>query len=282
MAGCPTQSTDLIVPQRPAGDERQLWPEPLDTPGYIPRHMKRSATASFPVLEIVQRLLYRLRSSASGGDLEKVLALIGLYQAVRPAYNHLKELCIWAFTVQVTIPENDPVSREVLAWMGSEVILKRRTRSAMLVTGGLQDPNDDFHRRMMLARGPLTNDRANDEVLCLPPIGTQLFWYVTDVKLNRQTSLSIQLTGKRVGFRPFVFSRRGGQSYRSNSVMHGNLIDERGQLQNSLTLMTLGWSLKPLQAFTELCHQFKLDNLTGTTNVFFAGGAHGDPYGDQW
>ena len=64
--------------------------------------------------------------------------------------------------------------------------------------------------------------------------------------------------------------------------MSGNLVDDSGQLQNSLTLMTLGWSLKPLQAFTTLCHQFKLDNLTGTTTVYFAGGGHGDPYGDGW
>lgn len=65
--------------------------------------------------------------------------------------------------------------------------------------------------------------------------------------------------------------------------MAGNYVDDSGQLQNSLSLMTLGWSLKPLKAFTELCHQFKLDNLTGTTTVFFAGGGHGDSaYGDGW
>ncbi|KAH7357601.1 P-loop containing nucleoside triphosphate hydrolase protein [Pyrenochaeta sp. MPI-SDFR-AT-0127] len=262
MATTPAPSKDLAVPQTAVADERQLWPEPLDTPGYIPRHMKRSATASFPILEVVQRILYRLRSSANGGDLEKILALIGLYQAVRPVYYHLKEFCVWAFTVQVTIPESDPVAKEVLAWMGSNVILNSRTRSAMLVTGGLQDPNDDFHRRMMLSRGPIMgSQRVDDEVLCLPPIGTRLFW---------------------VGYRPFVFSRRGGHSYRNNSVMAGNLVDDSGQLQNSLTLVTLGWSLKPLQTFTELCHQFKLDNLTGTTTVYFAGGAHGDPYGDGW
>ncbi|KAJ4364989.1 hypothetical protein N0V83_008605 [Neocucurbitaria cava] len=221
--------------------------------------MKRSATASFPILEVIQRLLYRLKPS--GGDLEKILALIGLYQAVRPVYGHLKDFCIWACTVQVTIPENDPVAKEVLAWMGSKVILNSRTRNAMLVTGGMQDPNDDFHRRMIM-RGPgAIEKRVDDEVLCLPPIGTRLFW---------------------VGYRPFIFARRGGGSFRSTSVMSGNLVDDSGQLQNSLSLLTLGWSLKPLQEFTALCHQFKLDNLTGTTTVYFAGGGHGDPYGDGW
>ena len=64
--------------------------------------------------------------------------------------------------------------------------------------------------------------------------------------------------------------------------MGGNTVDDSGYLQNSLTLITLGWSLKPLQAFTALCHQFKLENLTGTTTVYFAGGQRGDPYGETW
>ena len=87
-------------------------------------------------MEVIQRLLYRLKPSGVG-DLEKILALVGLYQAAQPVYKHLKGLFIWAFTVQVTIPETDPVAREVLAWMGAEVILNSHTRSAMLVTGGL-------------------------------------------------------------------------------------------------------------------------------------------------
>jgi chaperone BCS1 len=145
-----TSTTELAVsPPRENPDATQLWPEPLDTPGYIPRHLKRAATAQYPLLEVLQRLLYRLKPS--GGDLEKVLALIGLYQAIRPVYQHLRDFCIWAFTVQVTIPEHDPVAKEVLAWMGTNVIRDSHTRSAMLVTGGLQDANDDFHRRMVSA-----------------------------------------------------------------------------------------------------------------------------------
>jgi chaperone BCS1 len=248
---------ELDVP--PAMTE-QLWPERLDTPGLIPRHLKRSATGQFPILEVIQRLLYRLRPSGIG-DIEKLLALIGLYQAIRPAYKHLKDFFTWAFTVQVTIPETDPVAREVLAWMGSEVILNSHTRSAMLVTGGTQDPNDEFHRRMMAAHNPrAAADKSNDEVLCLPPIGTRLFW---------------------VGFRPFLFSRRGGFGYRSNSGVTGNVLDDNGQLQNSLTIMTLGWSLKPLREFASLCREFRLNNLTGTTTVYFAGDRT-DPYGNGW
>jgi chaperone BCS1 len=256
------QSTDLTVsPSSAVADTTNkydfLWPEPLDTPGFVPRHLKRAATGQFPILEVIQRILYRLKPS--GGDLEKLLALIGLYQAIRPAYSHLKNLCIWALTVQVTIPENDPIAKEVLAWMGSEVILKSHTRNAMLVTGGSQDANDDFHRRMMMGRASVMGaEKLDGEVLALPPIGTRLFW---------------------IGFRPFIFSRRGGHSYRNNSVLAGNMVDDSGQLQNSLSIMTLGWSMEPLRGFTDLCHEFKIKNLTGTTTVYFAGDARADVYG---
>ncbi|KAG9190542.1 hypothetical protein G6011_08630 [Alternaria panax] len=251
-------SADLMFPP---GTASQLWPEPLNTPGFIPHHLKRSATGQFPILEIIQRLLYRFKPSGIG-DLEKILALVGLYQAVQPVYTHLKNLFIWAFTVQLTIPETDAVAREVLAWMGAEVILNSHTRSAMLVTGGMQDPNDEFHRRMMAARNPGTAaDKSAEEVLCLPPIGTRLFW---------------------VGFRPYIFSRRGGHGYHNNNGMTGNILNDDGQLQHSLTIMTLGWSLKPLRDFTRLCHEFRIKNLTGTTTVYFAGDRTTDPYGNGW
>jgi chaperone BCS1 len=64
--------------------------------------------------------------------------------------------------------------------------------------------------------------------------------------------------------------------------MAGNLVDDSGQLQNSLRIMTLGWSLKPLQDFTGLCHDFKIKNLTGTTTVYFAGDGRSNPYGNAW
>jgi chaperone BCS1 len=63
--------------------------------------------------------------------------------------------------------------------------------------------------------------------------------------------------------------------------MSGNLVNNEGQLQNALTISTLGWNLAPLQSFTNLCHEFKLKNLTGTTMVYFAGGNAG-PYSDAW
>lgn len=86
----------------------------------------------------------------------------------------------------------------------------------------------------------------------------------------------------RVGYRPFMFSRRGGSSFKNNTIMTGNSVDDRGNMLNSITLMTVGRSLKPLQAFTQLCHDFRKSNQTGITNVFFAGGGPRDHYGDQW
>jgi chaperone BCS1 len=59
------------------------------------------------------------------------------------------------------------------------------------------------------------------------------------------------------------------------------LLDDSGQLQNSLTIMTLGWNLRPLREFTKLCHDFRIKHLTGTTTVYFAGDRT-DPYGNGW
>ncbi|KAH8695712.1 P-loop containing nucleoside triphosphate hydrolase protein [Phaeosphaeriaceae sp. PMI808] len=240
----------------------QLWPEPIDTPGIIPHHLKRSIIVSSPVFEVLQRILYRLHPSTTG-DLEKVLAFVGLYQAIRPAYNLLKDFFLWACTVQITVPESDPVAREILAWMGTEVIHKSRTRSAMLVSGGtelLHPGSAPRHMRYLLPPGP-TPERVNEGVVCLPPLGTRLFW---------------------IGFRPFLFTRTSSQSYSRNLPMSMSaLTADQGQFQNGLTITTLGWSIAPLQRFAELCHEFKLKNLTGMTTVYFAG-ASNDAYGQSW
>ena len=109
-------TTDLVVSEESMTTE--VWPEPFNTPGIIPRHLTHAAAASAPLLEVLQRILYR--SSPHGvADLGKALALLGLYQAVRPVYTHLRDLLLWAFTVEVTISENDSVAKEVLAWIGA-------------------------------------------------------------------------------------------------------------------------------------------------------------------
>lgn len=93
--------------------------------------------------------------------------------------------------------------------------------------------------------------------------------------------LDIQANNLRVGFRPFIFSRRGGKSSRSTSVTAGITVDDNGHPHNSLAIITLGWSLKPLQNFISICREFRRHNLTGTTTVYFAGGGS-DPYGQGW
>lgn len=82
-----------------------LYSEPLDTPGVIPTHLKRAATAQFPLFEIIQRFLLRLQPAGTVADLEKIVAVIALYNAAEPAYRHIKDFLTWSFTCQVTIPE---------------------------------------------------------------------------------------------------------------------------------------------------------------------------------
>jgi chaperone BCS1 len=111
-----TTSTDLVVSQAhapaPPQASNKLWAEPLDTPGVIPHHLTRSVAASSPLLEILQRILYRLRPSGTG-DLERALALLALYQAIRPAYGFLMDMLLWTCTVQITVQESDPAAKEV-------------------------------------------------------------------------------------------------------------------------------------------------------------------------
>lgn len=101
--------TDLVVasPTRPAGDALQAWPEPVDTPGILPHHLLRRVSSQVPLLEILHRWLYRIRPDTHS-DLDKVLAAIALYSAAVPVLRALKGLALWAFTVEVTIPESDP------------------------------------------------------------------------------------------------------------------------------------------------------------------------------
>ena len=47
---------------------------------------------------------------------------------------------------------------------------------------------------------------------------------------------------------------------------------------------TLGWSLKPLREFLDICHNLKLENRNGTTTIYFPSGS-GDVdggYGGTW
>lgn len=109
MASTEVPSTDLTVaaPERLANDSLQTWPEPVDTPGVLPRHLMRQESSRLPFLEILHRLLYRIRPDTHS-NLDKVLAALALYSAAVPVYGYLKDFALWAFTVQVTISEQDP------------------------------------------------------------------------------------------------------------------------------------------------------------------------------
>lgn len=88
----------------------------------------------------------------------------------------------------------------------------------------------------------------------------------------------------RVGFRPFLLSRSGGQGYFRHSGVFGHQVDKEGHIQNALTLTTVGWGLAPLHKFIELCREFMRKNLNGTTTVYFSVGRHSDIYsgGGGW
>ncbi|KAF2872718.1 hypothetical protein BDV95DRAFT_570467 [Massariosphaeria phaeospora] len=242
------------VPDFPMERERSLamYREPLDSPGIIPIHQKNSVIHQFPLLEIIQRLLSRFQPNS---DLDKALAIIALYKAAKPVYMYLKQFLAYALTSQITVPESDPVGREILAWMSDRVISKGMTRNAMVITGGLQDParHINMHRQ-----GQVTH--PSEEVQCLPPIGTKLFW---------------------IGFRPFLVTRNG---YSNSPAAAGftAITSKDGRLQNSLNIITLGWSLEPLQHFMKICHDYKIQTKLDTTTVYFSGSREDGFGGNAW
>lgn len=260
-------STDLIVaqPLHSAVDPTQTWPEPVDTPGILPRHLIRSASSHLPFLEIIHRLLYRIRPD-SHSNLDQVLAAIALYSAAVPAYRYLKDFVKWAFTVQVVIADTDPAAADVLAWMSSEVIQNRHSRSAMIVTdnGSQQDTMSRHQPHFMIGNGGARyrqvrrRGSVDNQVSCSPPIGSRIFW---------------------VGLRPFLFDRVGQSSGQMLPGYSNNGLDASGRMTNALTITTLGWNLGPLKDFVRHCRQWKKANMTGTTTVYFAGGSAYDAYG---
>lgn len=58
------------------------------------------------------------------------------------------------------------------------------------------------------------------------------------------------------------------------------MIDPQGLSQNTIMLLTPGWSLHPLMRFVKECHAYKLENGAGSTNIYFSSGKM-DPYSGQ-
>ncbi|KAF2690694.1 P-loop containing nucleoside triphosphate hydrolase protein [Lentithecium fluviatile CBS 122367] len=263
MAG-PMSEIAIPAPPTTPSTELALYNEPLDTPGVIPKHLKRAATAEYPLFEILQRFLLRLQPGNAGGELEKFLAVLALYKAVAPAYRHFKIFITWALTSQVTIPEHDPVAREVSTWMASHVIGKSMmTRGAMIVSTNSMDHGGSLNMfQQMITQDNGAGGSDSSETQCLPPIGKRVFW---------------------VGFRPFLFSRTGVSTGRHPGPPMNNVLDDKGEVQNAIVLRTIGWSLQPLKDFVKTCHDFKVHNKTGTTTVYFSSGSGRDPYtGGEW
>ncbi|KAF2704880.1 P-loop containing nucleoside triphosphate hydrolase protein [Pleomassaria siparia CBS 279.74] len=216
-----------------------VYKEPLDSPGLVPAHFKRTLLSSLPFLEILQRLAYRLQP---GYNLDKVLALIALYKAGTPVYEYLRDAFLDFCTSCITIPEHDPVFKEILAWMSSEVMSKTSTTKALIMTGGISgnasDHDNYYLGKMAQQRGQVVHT-TSDEVQCMPPIGRRIFW---------------------VGFRPFLFRRSGPSIDQTHKSSHQ---------PTGIVILTLGWSLQPLQDFMKICHDLKLANKNGTTTIFF-------------
>ncbi|PSN64096.1 P-loop containing nucleoside triphosphate hydrolase protein [Corynespora cassiicola Philippines] len=209
-------------------DIPRLYSEPLDSDGIVPVRFQKALVISFPILEIIQRCLYRLPIN---GNLDTVISLITLYRIAQPTWDMARSFFIRFATSSVSIAEHDPVAKEVMAWMSANVISKSHTTRAFI----------DYE---MKDRNAMTQQNP-DEVSCLPSFGSRLFW---------------------VGFRPFLFTRIGNSAHRRKNSKHSlnqadsHHVDSNYLLQNEVTIATLGWNLSPIQDFIKTCHAQKLQN----------------------
>lgn len=175
--GVSVNETSFATVDRPLSGPPAVAPyfrkdEPINSPGIVPDHLKRAVTTTLPLLEILQRLVYRLHP---GTNLEILLAAIALYKASTPVYSYIKHVLERTLTSQVTVSEYDPVGREILAYMSANYMNNSTTTRAMLVSNISQESQDTNMRQMMLQRGGPMNMQT-DGVQCMPPPGKKLFW----------------------------------------------------------------------------------------------------------
>src|SRR4051794_17007660 len=86
---------NVLTPDAANGVAQAYRLEPLDTPGIIPQHLKRGVVQGIPLVEIAQRLLYRVRPGLPE-HLDIILAGIALWKAGAPIYQFLKrQLLQW-------------------------------------------------------------------------------------------------------------------------------------------------------------------------------------------
>lgn len=114
--------------------ELELFKEPTTTPGIIPLHLKRATATENPIIEVVQRILSHLKPG-TGASVEKLLALIALFKVLSPAWHHVQELFLWAFTSRINVNELDPVANDIILWIATEVVDKRLTMDATVTSG---------------------------------------------------------------------------------------------------------------------------------------------------
>ncbi|KAF2636013.1 P-loop containing nucleoside triphosphate hydrolase protein [Massarina eburnea CBS 473.64] len=231
-----------------------LYEEPLNTPGVVPLHLKRDVNTDYPIVEIAQRLLLRLKPETFlCGNLEAILAAIALYKAAAPVYSHLEHFLLWAFTSQITISEFDPIAKDVFTWMSSNVIIKNNSTCAIMSTGESFDTTG--YRRIIRMDMVSNRSSSTEESHTVPALGQRLFW---------------------VGFRPFLFLRNGSRATRvaqdNNRGSGPSSARDNSEISNSIVIRTLGWSLDPIQKFIKQCKDSKESNKQGTTTMYFSNG----------
>ena len=170
--------------------------------------------------------------------LAAILAIFGMISgAVRDLQGMAVKLYWWItkfFTASVSIASNDRLNKEVLNWLGAQVLTRQATR--ILTASSEEVEKDAWHYRRETRERNDFNMEKRVPIQYLPTFGTTWFFHEGNIFIVRRISTS----------------------FTSTSLM-GSVPDEYAAAPEGdepLVVMCLGRSVKPIKNFLETCRVF--------------------------
>jgi chaperone BCS1 len=198
--------------------------------------------------------LHSLILNHVGIDITLAVSWIALslaaFTSARWAWKQIFPLMLNFCTSMVSIPSNDRLNKEILAWMSAQIVEKHGTRALAAVSAGSGDAQAvPYHpvprTRRQIVREQHMEDDLDDRTPAIsffPAVGTQWFWFH--------------------GW-PFIFERKGGMGYGAYvEVPTGN---------EPLIIRCLGRNPEPLKRFLHHCKEAAKISEESKTPVYSQG-----------
>lgn len=174
-------------------------------------------------------------------DITTLAAILTIFGMISGAIRDLQGVAVkiywWItkfFTASISIASNDRLNKEVLNWLGAQILTRQATR--ILTASSEEVEKDAWHYRRSTRERNDFNMEKRVPIQYLPTFGTT--WFVFDSRI-------------------FIV-RRISTSYTSTSLM-GSVPDEYAAAPEGdepLVVMCLGRSVKPIKNFLETCRIF--------------------------